>query len=127
METRGEKGFSLLEVMFASAIVGVMCVAVLGLMLQIDASNRFIYDRTICYRAAHQAMEILMAEDLDSMLLQDGNSFVVTECRAGPQQGTITVTDLNWGPAGDVADKAYSVQLDVPSFGVMLTAVRTRT
>jgi prepilin-type N-terminal cleavage/methylation domain-containing protein len=123
MSVDERKGFSLLEVMIATAIVGIMCVGTLQLMIQIDHNNRRMYDRTICYRAAHQVMEVLRAEDTDSMVLQDGNSFVVTECIFGPQNGTITVIDLGWNGA----DKAYEIRLEVPNYGVILTAVRTRT
>jgi len=119
----GNRGFSLLEVMIATAIAGIMCVGTLTLMVQVDNNNRRIYDRTISYRATHQAMEVLLAEDLDSMLLQDGNSFVVTECVYGPQMGNISITDLGWGGA----NQAFLVQLTVPSYGVTLSAVRTRT
>jgi prepilin-type N-terminal cleavage/methylation domain-containing protein len=118
-----EKGFSLLEVMIATAICSIMCVGTLALMVQIDETNRRMYDRTICFRAAHQAMEILRAEDVDSMLLQDGNTFVATECVYGPQTGKISIQDLGWnGP-----DNAYLIRVDIPSYGVTLTAVRTRT
>jgi hypothetical protein len=112
--------------MIATAICSIMCVGTLSLMVQIDNRNRTIYDRTIAFRACHQAMEILLAEDVDSMVLQDGNSFVVTECSRGPQLGNITISDkaLDWAMA---ADQAYEIRLDVPSLGVTLQAIRTRT
>jgi hypothetical protein len=96
-------------------------------MVQINNTNRYLHDRTVAYRATHQAMEVLLAEDLDSMLLQDGNTFAVLGTSGGSQVGSITVTDLNWGLAGDPADKAYMVRLEVPTLNVVLTAVRTRT
>ena len=127
MGTKGSKGFSLLEVMIATTIAGLMCVGVLGLMVNVDMNNRFLYNRTIAYRASHQAMEILLAEDIDSMILQDGNTFAVTETTSGSEVGTITITDLNWGTLADPTDKAYLVRLSVPRYSVVLTAVRTRT
>lgn len=127
MKLRNRKGFSLLEVMFAVAIAGMMCVGVLALITKIDTSNRWLYERTIAYRASHQAMEVLLAEDLDSMLLQDGNTFAVLQTTSDAAQGTITITDLNWGGAGDTGDKAYLVRLQVAEYSVILTAVRTRT
>ncbi len=127
MKLRDSKGFSLLEVMFAVAIAGMMCVGVLALMTKIDNSNRWLYERTIAYRAGHQAMEVLLAEDIDSMILQDGNTFAVLQTTSDAAQGTITITDLKWGAAGDVGDKAYLVRLEVAEYNVVLTAVRTRT
>ncbi len=127
MKLRERKGFSLLEVMFAVAICGMMCAGALSLMIKIDTSNRWMYERTIAYRAAHQAMEVLLAEDIDSMLLQDGNTFAVTQTTSDVATGTITITDLNWGAAGDTADKAYLVRMEVREYSVILTAVRTRT
>jgi prepilin-type N-terminal cleavage/methylation domain-containing protein len=125
MMRSGSKGMSLLEVMIATAIVGIMCAGTLEVMVRIDQNNRFMYNRTIAYRATHQAMEVLLAEDLDSMILQNGNTFVVTETTSGPAAGTITITDTNWGAAG-AADKAYRVRLEVPEYGVVLEALRAR-
>jgi prepilin-type N-terminal cleavage/methylation domain-containing protein len=121
-----QKGFSLLEVMIATAICGLMSAMTLTLMVQIDNHNRSIHDRAIAYRASHQAMEVLLAEDVDSMILQDGNSYVVTECLKGPQLGNITVTDMavGWGIA---PNQAYEITLDMPQMGVTLRAIRTRT
>ena len=126
MSGQGARGMSLLEVMIATAITGIMCVGTLALQVQIDSNNRYMYNRTIAYRATHQAMEILLAEDLDSMIVQNGNSFVVTETSSGPAAGTITITDTFWG-LGGAADKAYRVRLEVPEYGVVLEALRTRT
>jgi prepilin-type N-terminal cleavage/methylation domain-containing protein len=126
VNVKSQRGFSLLEVMFATAICSIMCVGTLVVMVQIDNNNRFMFNRTVAYRATHQAMEILLAEDLDSMLLQDGNNFVVTETTSGPCTGSITITDALWGPGG-AADKAYLVRLEVPRYGVVITALRART
>lgn len=125
--SQGEKGFSLLEVMVACAIAAILCAAVLAVQLNADNSNRYLYNRTIAYRAAHQVMEILLADDMDLMLLQDGNTFVVNEMLGGPQNGTITMTDLGWNGA----DKAWRVRLTIALPGsrnesITLEAVRTR-
>lgn len=122
-----EAGYTLIEVMVAAAIIGVMCTTMLGVMVKIDTDNRAFHDENIAYRACHQTIEVLMAEDLDSMLLQDNNTFQVDGLSAGTQTGTIDIIDLNWGPAGDAADKAYQIRLDVPAAGVTLSAIRSRT
>jgi prepilin-type N-terminal cleavage/methylation domain-containing protein len=122
-----EAGYTLIEVMVAAAIIGVMCTSMLSVMLKIDTDNRAFHDENIAYRACHQMIEVLMADDLDSMLLQKGNTFQVDGLSAGTQTGTIDIIDLNWGPAGDTADKAYQIRLDVPAAGVTLSAIRSRT
>jgi len=117
------KGFSLLEVLVAAGILGIMCAGVLAVIVQIDQSNRYLQNRTIAFRAAHQTMEVLLSDDMDLMLLQNGNTFAVNNPTGHPETGTITITDLNWiGP-----DKAYQIRLEVPNLGVVLTGARARS
>ncbi len=121
---RSPQGFSLLEVLIATGILAIMCAGVLTVKYKIEQANREMYDRTVAFRAAHQAMEVLLAEDMDLMLLQNGNTFGVTNMnRRNGASGKITITDLNWtGP-----DKAYEIRIEVPELGVVLTGVRARS
>jgi prepilin-type N-terminal cleavage/methylation domain-containing protein len=123
----GEKGFSLIEVMIACAIAAVVCAAVITVELQTDSANRYLHNRTIAYRAAHQIMEIMLSDDMDLMLLQNGNTFVVNEMQGGPTTGTITMTDLGWNGS----DRAWKIVLTIPLPGtrgesISLEAVRAR-
>ncbi|HOX05725.1 MAG TPA: type II secretion system protein [Planctomycetota bacterium] len=142
------KGLTLIEVMIATAIVGIMCTSVLTVMYKTEQTNRFCFQYTTAVRAAHQAMEILQSEDLDTLRAQDGLTFAVLVAdsveetggvtmdglsgadldaliaggRYALVQGTVSVTDLGWGGA----DKAYQITVAVPTLGVTLTAVRAR-
>jgi hypothetical protein len=91
-------------------------------MIKVDNANRYLHNRAIAYRAAHQTMEVLLSEDMDVMLLQNGNTFAVSNPSIGPETGTITITDLNWVSP----DKAYEIRVEVPNLGVVLTGVRAR-
>ena len=123
-----------------------LCVGVLGVMLRVDQANRLLYGRTVAYRAAHQTLEILLAEDMDLMLLQDGNRFAILVDRWGNETGdvtfgtaeeieaaqaagdytkvlgTITMTDLNWIGV----DNAYEIRVEVLDLGIVLSGVRAR-
>lgn len=123
----GSGGFTLIEVMISAAVIAVMCAALLGSLMHVDINNRRFHDENVAYRACHQWIEQLMSEDLDSMLLQDGSTFIVNGMSAGAQTGTVTITDLMWGPGGGTADKAYEIRVQVPAANVTLVAVRTRT
>jgi prepilin-type N-terminal cleavage/methylation domain-containing protein len=123
-----EGGFTLIEVMIAVAVAGILCASVITVQIKIDDSNRYLFDRTTASRAAHQMMEILVADDIDSMLLQNGNTFAVTGMKGGAQTGTISISDLGWVGAG----MSYRIRLTVPIPSIdnqtfVLEAVRTRT
>jgi prepilin-type N-terminal cleavage/methylation domain-containing protein len=125
---RVERGFTLIEVMVACAIASILCASVITVELQMDNSNRYLFNRTTGSRAAHQMMEILLSDDMDSMLLQNGNTFAVTGMIGGAMTGTITMTDLGWTGQSDMA---WKVKLVVPLPGnqnetFVLEAVRTR-
>jgi len=119
----GRKGFSLLEVMVAAAIAGILCAGVVTVMYRTEHTGRYLYDCTVATRAAHQTMEILLADDMDSMILQNGNTFTVSNLTCGSTGGTITITDLGWMGS----DQAYQLRVRVDRFGVDLSSVRTRT
>ena len=120
-------GFTLIEVMIAMAIIGIMCTALLGSLMNIDMNNRRFHDENVAYRACHQWIETLMSQDMDTMLLQHGSTFTVNGLSSGPQTGTVTLTDLMWGPVGARADKAYEIRIQIPAVNITLTAIRTRT
>ena len=117
------KGMTLLEVMIASALMVIMCVTVISYMLKVDHDNRYLHNRTIAYRAAHEMMEILLADEMDSMLLQSGVPFAVTQLTTGTTTGNIAMTDLNW----NAVDQAYLITITIPAYDVVLCTVRTRS
>ena len=124
-------GFTLIEVMISAAIIAIMAAALLASLVKIDMNNRRYHDRTIAYRACHQWIETLMAQDLDTMILADRSTFDVNGMSIGMQKATVYIRDLNWA----AADKAYEIRIELPyeiraqgpSPIVTLVAVRTRT
>lgn len=143
---RNDKGFSLLEVVIATGIIGLMCAGVLTAIYRTDLNNRYLFGHTVAARAAHQTMEILLSQDIDTMVLQHGNSFAVFVPKTGQDTGTVTIdsaavingeiasgdyarvlgtifiTPLDWTGPG----KAYSIRVEIPDFGVVLIATRAR-
>jgi prepilin-type N-terminal cleavage/methylation domain-containing protein len=146
---RTSKGFTLIEVIIATGIIGIICAGVVTVIYQTDRTNRFLFQYTVATRAAHQAMEVLQSEDLDTLLAQNGAKFAVlvnntvedtgavtmdgvndadvdaliAGGRFALYQGTVSVADLGWKGA----DKAYQVTVTVPALGVTLSTVRSRT
>ncbi len=119
--------FTLLEVMVAVAICAILLLGLGASMTGASQANMYREDRVIAFKAAHQQMELMLSLDLDTMLLQNGNTFTVgsTEnpTNTAGAVGTITITDLNWD---GLPGKAYKVELAVDEFNVKLTTVRTR-
>lgn len=128
-ECRSNAGFSLLEVMVALAILAVLVAGLGQTVFMSMETGKVVEDTVIAHKAAHQVMENLMGLDLDTMLLQNGNTFQVgsdenmTTSKAST--GTITITDVGttWGEA---ASQAYQVQVQVPEFMVDLSTIRVR-
>ena len=123
----GERGHTLVEVMVASVICVILLIGLGEAMTGALQLNLLREDQVIAFKASHQTLENLMALDMDTMLLQHGNTFTVGSSEnplsTTAATGTITITDLNWE---GIADKAYLVKVAVPELATELSTVRTR-
>lgn len=126
VETSGSRGFSLIEMMIAMAVLALICSGILVAVAQTERNNRLLHDEDVAFRAAHQMLEIQISQDYDSMLLNNGLEFDVVGVGGKTIKGKVTMNDLNWN---GLANMAYEVVVEIPitpAYTARLTAVRVR-
>lgn len=67
MATRSTRGFSLIEVTVAVAIIGVMIIATSALLQRLPVNGREVRDQDIALRIARSEVEILRAGGYDAL------------------------------------------------------------
>ena len=88
-------GFSLLEVMIASAVFAVAMIGISGLILVTHQHSESSAETMVAYKASQEILEQLQAMTYDQMLAQDGVAFVVTQLHPTQEIGSIEVTDVS--------------------------------
>ncbi|MBN1808462.1 MAG: prepilin-type N-terminal cleavage/methylation domain-containing protein [Planctomycetes bacterium] len=108
---RDEAGFTLLELMLATAVLAAVAVAIGLVMTSVDRSDRHAQEWTASYRAAQKVMEEILSLEYSETPLQDGLVFTVLATSI-PTQGTVAVEDVGaeWGGA---AGTAYRITISI--------------
>lgn len=94
MATRHLRGFSLIEVMVAIAIIGVMIIATSALLLRLPINGREVRDQDIALKIAQSEIETLRAGGYDALPVSGSfTNPLLSSLAASSAAVTITVYD----------------------------------
>ena len=114
-----QAGFSLLEVMVAVSITSVTLVGLAVAIANTVQSNDYREDQTVCFKAAHETMEMLLSLDMDTMLLQNGNTFAIgspdAPLRTGAANGVACKISSEWAWAMSKLRSTRTISLADPA------------
>ncbi|MBN2713138.1 MAG: prepilin-type N-terminal cleavage/methylation domain-containing protein [Planctomycetes bacterium] len=114
-----QKGMTLLEVMFALAVLAIASAGMAAAFQSIERSNTFTNDRVAAFKSAHQTMETLLAMSSSDMIKYYDNAdsgWVMNGVKSQNVSVFIDPNELDYGEASvevvdavNVEDYDYSI------------------
>ncbi len=109
---RGEKGFSLLEVIISVFVLTVILLGAMGAYAFIIRDNKTQVYRTLAYKKCQEKMETLLAMSISSLPSQNNTTFSVDFLEGLPPQniGRVYVTDVSYPPGTGLL---YEIRVEI--------------